>query len=68
MPKVTDNKMEEKPVLATIDESIHYTGDFHFFQKRLTGMFCIMMLPSVYQLLIMVFGAHDPPWRCVANR
>ena len=33
----------------------------------LNAIFCIMLLPSTFQVLIMYFAALKPDWRCVDN-
>lgn len=54
-------------VFKNINEVIPYIGPFGKFQKLLTGIFCIMIIPGTYQILIMYFGALSPAWKCAAN-
>ena len=56
---------EEK--FVTIDDIIPYIGEFKKFQWILGAMFCTIVFPSTFPILIMVFGALDPRWRCANN-
>ena len=58
---------EENKELVAIDVIIPYIGEFKKFQWILGAMFCIIMFPSTFPILIMVFGALDPGWRCANN-
>ena len=51
----------------TIDQMVKHAGEFKFFQWIVGGIFCAMMIPSTFQVLIMQFAALNPNWRCVEN-
>lgn len=55
------------PNRINIDEAITLLGGFRQFQWILDAALCFCMSPIAYQILIMVFAAKDPPWRCSAN-
>lgn len=39
----------------SIDEMIRYAGEFKKFQWIVGAMFCVMMIPSTFQVIIFVF-------------
>lgn len=63
--------MEKHPIIGTnaftIEQTIQLLGGFKLFQWLIVASFSFMGPPRVFQLLMMVFGAHDPTWRCMAN-
>merc|ERR1712136_345203 len=46
---------------------LSFVGGFGCFQVLLDIIFCLMMLPASYQVLIMYFAAMTPTWTCVRN-
>lgn len=58
---------ESEKRYITIDEILPYIGEFQRFQWLLGILFCLMIFPSTYPILIMVFAAMDPGWRCADN-
>lgn len=56
----------EKRYLS-IEDMLPLVGEFKLFQWILDSMFCIMMIPSTLQVLIMYFAALNPTWRCAMN-
>ena len=53
--------------MASSSEMLSIVGEYGNFQKMVNVMFCIMILPSGYQVLISYFAADDPPWKCIQN-
>ncbi|XP_057304312.1 uncharacterized protein LOC130641507 [Hydractinia symbiolongicarpus] len=49
----------------SIDEMLTHVGEFGLFQWLLDAMFCVMVFPQSYQVLIMYFAALNPDWQCV---
>ena len=47
-----------------IDEFLDLIGPFNKAQMLLVAMFCLIIIPSVYQTLIMSFAGNSPPWKC----
>ena len=54
----------EKHEAWTIDEAITMVGEYGRFQKLLNFIFCLMAVPSVYQIMIIFFAADTPNWKC----
>ncbi|XP_057291589.1 organic cation transporter-like protein isoform X2 [Hydractinia symbiolongicarpus] len=47
-----------------VDSIIVSIGEYGKSQIILTAMFCLIMIPPVYQTLSMAFVAYNPSWRC----
>ncbi|XP_057314092.1 solute carrier family 22 member 3-like [Hydractinia symbiolongicarpus] len=64
---------EEKELVAskntevTVDQMLTHVGEFKRYQWLLDAIYCIMLIPATYQVLIMYFAALNPPWRCIKN-
>jgi len=65
----TSAEMEKIPFIKsfTTDDILVQIGEYGRFQWMLNAMFCVMLLPSTFQVLIMYFAALKPDWRCVDN-
>jgi len=50
-----------------IDDFLELIGPFGKSQKLLLVMFSLIIIPSVYQTLIMSFVGSSPSWKCVGN-
>lgn len=50
--------------MFAINQIISLLGDFGLFQKLIVAAFSFMSPPQVFQILFMLFGGQDPPWRC----
>ena len=50
-----------------VDGFLKMVGEFGTYQILLDGVFCLMMLPFTFHVLIMFFAAQEPEWRCVKN-
>lgn len=48
-----------------VDEYLEHVGEFGKFQMLITLIFCFILTPLAYQVLIMNFVADSPTWRCV---
>ena len=58
--KTKDTKIK----YVEIDEFLDIIGPFNKAQMLLVAMFCFIIIPSVYQTLIMSFAGNSPPWKC----
>ena len=47
-----------------VDEFLEYVGQFGKAQIILCTLFCIIIIPTTYQTLVMSFAGNEPPWRC----
>lgn len=50
-----------------VDDFLDRIGQFGKTQIILVSMFCLIIIPTTYQTLIMSFVASSPPWQCVDN-
>lgn len=48
-----------------VDEYLKYVGECGKFQILLVLLFCLIIIPTTYQTLIMSFVGSNPSWRCV---
>ena len=59
---------EEKTASSLeVDDILLEIGQYGLSQKLLVGIFCMLMIPSTYQSLIMTFIGNSPTWRCAIN-
>lgn len=62
---VTGNGLQHaKAKEVDVDEYLLYVGQFGKFQILLVLLFCLIIIPSTYQTLIMSFVGSNPSWRC----
>ena len=63
--------MDTEPITGatalTVTDAITLLGGFGLFQWLIVASFAFMSPPQVYQILFMLFGGADPPWKCAAN-
>eukprot|EP00794_Sanderia_malayensis_P019278 gene19278-21204_t len=52
------------PILVDVDQFVQYIGEFGKKQIWLQIMFCLMIMPSTFQTLLLTFVANNPQWRC----
>ena len=51
----------------SLDELLAHVGDYGKYQKILTLVLFVMVIPMSYPIIIMFFSSLDPAWRCRAN-
>ena len=56
----------EKEALS-IDKILKIVGEFGRYQWLLESLFCVMIIPGAFVILIMYFAALTPTWECVTN-
>lgn len=64
---MTTSYNKDKHQILNVDEMLDVVGSYGKFQKLINLIFCIMTIPSFYQVMITYFAADDPKWRCAAN-
>ena len=47
-----------------VDEFLLHIGQFGRTQILLLSLFCLIIIPTTYQTLIMSFAGNSPPWKC----
>ena len=50
-----------------VDEFLEKIGQYGLMQKLYVFIFCLLIVPSTYQTLIMSFVGNSPDWKCVSN-
>ena len=62
---ITGEAEKQNPV--NIGEMLRLVGSYGRFQWMLDAVFCLMIIPCTYQILIMYFAALQPNWKCTPN-
>ena len=57
----------QKSGALSVDELLPFVGEFGKFQKLLVAFYCLAIIPTTFQILIMYFAALDSPWQCTPN-
>ncbi|XP_066920689.1 organic cation transporter protein-like [Clytia hemisphaerica] len=63
--KKLSSPSQETKRAVDVDEYLEYVGRFGRCQILLLLLFCLIIIPSTYQTLVMSFAGHNPSWRCV---
>eukprot|EP00794_Sanderia_malayensis_P006992 gene6992-7777_t len=68
-PVVTDSNqnlstIRENLQYVSVDELIDQVGGCGIYQKFICLLFSLANIPGTYQILLMYFTGHSPPWKC----
>ena len=56
-----------EPTVLTVDQILEKLGQCGLFQVGISVIVCLLTFPQVYQILLMYFTGHSPPWKCARN-
>lgn len=62
-----ESKSNQQKRWVSVDTMLSIVGEFGPFQWLLDGLFCFLIVPRTFQILIMYFAAMNPTWKCVSN-
>ena len=64
---VVQSSVNDDDKSLSIDEMLTAVGEYGRFQKMVNVMFCAIMFPSVFPLVLPYFVVKNPRWRCAPN-